>query len=106
MQIMKRRIAGMAALALLVAAFAFPASAAKMPNVYVCHFAGHQAEAAWSGGGTMLDGDYVLAYIAGGPTQVQVDYCLANGGLGVIRVNANSLDGHGAQLQDRVVAYP
>jgi hypothetical protein len=104
---MKKRIGGMAALALLVAAFAFPASAAKMPNVWICHFNGqHSAPAAWSGGGTTLDGDYVLGYVSGGPTQIQVDYCLANGGAGVITVNANALDGHGAQLQERAAGYP
>ncbi|OFW54757.1 MAG: hypothetical protein A2146_01290 [Actinobacteria bacterium RBG_16_67_10] len=103
---MKRRITGMAALALLVAAFAFPASAAKMPNVFICHFAGHQAPASWTGADTTLDGDYVVAYREAGLGQDQVDYCLQHGGLGVIRVNANSLDGHGAQLLERVAAYP
>ena len=83
------------------------------PNkVWICHFAdNHTADHTWSGGGTTLDGDWVLGYQVGMPLSNQVTYCeVTHGGnLLLVSVNAASDDdtkGHKVQLHDRTFGYP
>ena len=106
---MKRFATVILAAGLIGGAMAMPASAAKPESsnkqVWVCHFPGHEAAEAWTGGGTTLDGDYVVAYADGMPLQNQVDYCETRGGH-LIEISSRALKGHGAQLTDRVADYP
>jgi len=76
----KRQITvGLSVIAMAVALVAV-AALAKAPvpvgpeKVWVCHFPGHEAGVAWSGGSTTLDGDFVVAYQEGMPLPDQVSY--------------------------------
>lgn len=97
-------IVSIAVLLVPLAVFAKPGDDGPK-KVWVCHFAGHDAAEAWTGGGTTLDGDYVVAYVDGMPLANQVDYCESRGGH-LILISVNALKGHGAQLQHRVADYP
>lgn len=113
---MKRVLVILLTVAFAIGATAMAATAApdgenngkKAVKVWICHFPGHDAEESWSGGGTQLDGDYVVnatSIIDGVPKVGSVTYCESRGGH-LIEVNANSLEkGHEAQLLDRVDDY-
>jgi len=89
------------------------AEAAKAPKVWICHFSGHDHDGAPFAGNFALDGDYVINNPGdAGPGANQIAFCDTAGGTvdpgeggSLIHVNANSLDGHGAQLQGRVAQY-
>lgn len=105
----KMLIAVMCAVAVAIGLTAVAIAGNGPPKkVWICHFAdSHTAASSWSGGGTTLDGDYVLNWVDGGPTEVQIAYCLEHGGLGVLEVAATAAEnGHGAQLLERIAGYP
>ena len=91
-----------------VAAINQPEEAPPSPKkIWVCHFAGHTAPTPFAGGGTTLDGDYVLNFVPGGPLQNQIDFCLNHGGDGIIEIaEVAAANGHGAQLLERAAGYP
>ena len=105
-------VIAMAVALVAVAALAKPPAADGPDKVWVCHFPGHEAGVAWSGGGATLDGDYVVAWLDVMPLPAQVTYCeegvgvASPGGGNLILVSVNSLDGHRAQLQDRLDPDP
>src|SRR3990172_5133199 len=106
-------VIAMAVALVAVAALAKPPAADGPDKVWVCHFPGHEAGAEWPGpSSTTLDGDYVVAYAEGMPLPTQVNYCeegvgvASPGGGNLILVSVNSLDGHRAQLQDRLDPDP
>lgn len=94
------------------------------PNkVWICHLEDHTSSETWSGGGTTLTGDWVLAWndamLNGYPNPAQVTYCENPtdysrdgdpGKLILISVKAlgdeTDVRGHGAQLTDRISGYP
>lgn len=97
---------------ILGAVMAFGVIAAKPDEdgpkkAWVCHFEDHDGGGVFftTADGVDLDGDYVLNYVEDGPTQNQIDFCAGFGGE-VITISVNALDGHGAQLQERVAGYP
>ena len=107
----KRALLGILGLGVLALALAMPIAAdtAEAPppkKVWVCHFPGHEAPQPWVGAGTMLDGDYVVAYAEGMPLPAQIDYCESRGGE-LIEIAAVAAEkGHKAQLLDRIDGYP
>jgi hypothetical protein len=107
---MRRILILIAAVAMLVVALPVAASAGKPPadgpnKVWICHFDGHSSDS-WTGGGTTLDGDWVITHLDGTPTARQFELCEDEKGGNLILVSVNAMDGHGAQLQDRTSSYP
>ena len=95
------------------------AQAAPAPDVWLCHFDGHEATQPygddrngaaagfWSTPeGEFLDGDYVARKSGDGstPNPGQIALCTGNGGTFEL-VNANSLRGHRAQNLVAVATY-
>jgi len=73
--------------------------------VWVCHFDDH-THSPWAGGGTTLDGDYVVKYREGGPYPDQYNYCESREGE-ILTIPAVAAEkGHKAQLLDRIDGYP